>query len=112
MKNRNREFSNGLWRAASISLGAFSIMPLPMFFFTLGIWMDAKVTEPALIEVLLVLPFLGMVISLLMFTGAAIWLIFAPFWVPREIAAEFFLVDGLGWFSTISRWLYTAAYGN
>ncbi len=42
-------------------------------------------------------------------TGAALWLVFARFWVPREMAAGFFLVNGLGWFSAVSRWLYEGA---
>jgi len=72
---------------------------------------DEHLGELTLVQALLALPLIGIAIGVLMFAGAALWLVVARYWVPREIAAGFFLVDGVGWFSAVSRWLFEGAYG-
>jgi hypothetical protein len=112
MKNRKSIEKSRIWKTASVSLAICSLLPVPVFFLLMGLWIDSSPVEPSLILVLLFLPVIGLAISVLMYAGAAAWLILAPFWVPREIAKTFFVVDGLGWFSEVSRRLYLMAYGS
>ena len=111
MSRRDRRASDARRRAASVSLAVCCLLPIPVVFATAGVWADAHLGELSLAQVLLALPLMALAISLLMFAGAALWLVFARFWVPREIAAGFFSIDGVGWFSAVSRWLFEGAYG-
>ena len=111
MSHRQRRSGEARRRAASVSLALCCLLPIPVVFGAAGIWADAHLGELSLAHVLLALPLIGIVTALLMFAGAALWLVFARFWVPREIAADFFLIDGVGWFSAVSRRLFEGAYG-
>jgi hypothetical protein len=111
MKNKSKGYSSRLWRAASLSLAVSCLLPVVVIFYLMGIWLDSHLPELTLVQVVIALPLIGLSIALLMFTGASVWLLFARHWVPRQLAETFFVVDGLGWFSTISHWLYKRAYG-
>ena len=50
-------------------------------------------------------------IPLLMFLGAAIWLVVARRFVARSVAMAFFVYPGMGVFSRISEWMFLLAYG-
>jgi hypothetical protein len=110
MKDKSKGYSTMLWRAASLSLAVCCLLPIVVIFYLMGIWLDSHFPELTLVQVLIALPFIGLSIALLMFAGASVWLLFARFWVPHQIAETFFVIDGLGWFSTISHWLYKRAY--
>ncbi|TVQ11771.1 MAG: hypothetical protein EA364_09715 [Balneolaceae bacterium] len=112
MRNRKSIENSRIWKIASVSLAIWSLVPVPVFFLLMGLWIDSSPIEPSLILVLLFLPVVGLAIPALMYAGSAAWLIVAPYWVPREIAETFFVVDGLGWFSDVSRRLYLMAYGS
>ena len=87
------------------------LLPVIVGFTGAGIALDAHLPVLTLVQALIALPLIGISIALLMFAGAALWLAFARFWVPRDVAAGFFLIDGVGGFSAISRWLFEGAYG-
>lgn len=58
-----------------------------------GIWVDEHVGELSFVHVLFALPLIAVATFLIMFAGAAQWLVLARFWVPREIGAGFFLIS-------------------
>lgn len=87
------------------------MLPIPVVFGALAVSAGEDLGELSLLQALLALPLIGIAVFLLIFAGAALWLVVARFWVPREIAADFFLIDGVGWFSAVSRWLFEGAYG-
>ena len=111
MSHRGRRSGDSRRRAASLSLALCCVLPVPVVFGVIAVSADEHLGELSLVQALLALPLIGIAIFVLMFAGAALWLVFARFWVPREIAAGFFLIDGFGWFSAVSRWLFEGAYG-
>jgi hypothetical protein len=111
MSRRDRRFGRGARHVAAWSLAVCCLLPLIVGFTAAGIALDAHLPEITVVQALLGLPLMGVAIALLLFAGAALWLMFARFWVPRDVAAGFFLVGGVGWLSAISRWLFEGAYG-
>ena len=111
MSQRRRTQGARRRRAAAWSLAVCCLLPVIVVLTAAGIAIDAHVAELTLLQALVALPVIGAAIGLLMFAGAGLWLLIAPAWVPRELAADCFLADGVGVFSAVSRWLFERAYG-
>jgi hypothetical protein len=87
------------------------IVPLAVGVTALGLLLKHLFPVPTPLQIAVGASVMISAIPLLMFLGAAIWLVVARRFVARSVAMVFFVYPGMGVFSRISEWMFLLAYG-
>ena len=96
---------------ASISLLVTVIAPAPVGITALGLVLKRLFPVPTPLQIAAGASVMLAAIPVLMFLGAAIWLVVARRFVARSVSRVFFVYPGMGVLSRISEWLFQLAYG-